>query len=167
MWWRLKHLWKPAEPIRIICKQIDFTEPTSNHWASYDYGDNYDARFTIRGAVQRGDEILVVLRSGNIGRYRLFSVLPDFTGIGDSKVRATGIGYYKKAPVRSVSIPLLPAPKIKALLTDGSGGPRSCNGQLFDLQSGSLVPTSDQWKILVRNEACRARTSEMRATSNL
>jgi hypothetical protein len=165
MWRLLRWLLRPTEPPRIIYRQVDFTQYNKTKWASYDYGDNYDTRFTIRGFVQRGDEILIVLRSGRIGRYRLFSVTPDFTGIGDYKVRATAIGYYRKAPVRVLSIPLLPAPKIKALLTDGSRGIRSSNSQLSDLQGGSLITASEQWKILVRNEASRARASEMCSAS--
>ena len=182
MWKKLKLLknlltLRPTSLISI--KTIDFTRPSREYWDSFDYGENYDARFTIktRGYICVGDEILIRLRSGRIGRYALFSVQRDFTGQADYKVHAMAIGY-ESTPIRVKAINVtsrpvvrpilaLPAPKIKALLGEGSRGIRSSDSRLPDISDGTIIPASELWKVHARNEACGSRTNPLRATDHM
>jgi hypothetical protein len=144
-------------------RSIDFTRTTKEHWAGYDNGDAYDTQFTIRGAkIAFGDYMLVRMQSGRIARYRVFSVRRDYTGRADWVVRATAIGY---VPMVEQAMP--PVSKIKGLLGDGSGGIRSNASQPAHLPNGFTKPTSEFWKILVRDEVSRDRTNSMRTTGNL
>jgi hypothetical protein len=154
--------WKPR-PYR----SINFIRTLKNHWAKFDGGDNYDARFIVRGEkVAYGDTLLVRMQSGRIGRYRVFSVQHDYTGRADWQVHATGLGYMWEAPPVPQPL-LLPAPKIAGLLTDGSRWVRSNTGELAHLPRGFTKPASEFWKIFTRDEANCNRPDSMRTTSNL
>lgn len=156
--------WPPRPPV--LRRTLDFTRPRDDHWASYDGGDNYDAYFTIRGAVAHGDTIVVAMQSGRAGCYKLFSVRPDFMGEGDWKAQGIRTGYWSEVPL----VPKLDTtshPKIKGLLGDGTRWIRSNSGELAHLPSGFTKPASDFWKVLCRDEARRGWADSIRATGNL
>jgi hypothetical protein len=160
----LKALFRPKpEPWRSL---VDFSDPRPNHWANYNGGTNFEAHFTIRGQVALGDEILVGMSSGRVGRYRLYSVRPDFVDGADWKAQGMAIGYWGGMPTTTRPRPIA-EPEIKGLLGDGSRWVRSDKGELAHLPSGFTKPTSDFWKILCRDEACHQGTDRMRATSDL
>jgi len=160
MWWqKLKAFLLPPETLTIY-RLLDFTKPALNHWIRFDGGDNNNAMFTARGEVHFGDYILVRCRSGRVGRYRCFSVRPDFTGEADYKIQAVAIGYW--------SAPTAYPPKpIKGLLGDGTRWVRSDKGELAHLPSGFTKPASEFWKILARNEACNRHSSRIDSTGNM
>ena len=159
--------WRKPKPPVLDNVTVDFTRPTTGHWASFEGGDNFDARFSICGRVAKGDEILVRLCSGSIGRFCLFSVLPNFKG-GEATTLARGILVARLRPIKRVVPKLcLPAPKIAGLLGDGTGGLRSHPSELVDLSSGFTEPASSFWKVLARNEARSARASQLRAAGYL
>lgn len=153
--WRF--LWKLTrkKPQPKVFRSINFVEATKDHRAVFVGGNCYDARFDIRGQIAYGDEILVRMRSGRIGRYRVFSVQKDFSGNSDWLVRATGVGYQET----SKQIPQLPCHNARWV--------RSDTGELAHLPSGFTKPASEFWKILVRDQASRDRTNSMRTTGNL
>src|SRR5271168_726060 len=154
-------LWPPPKP-PVLRRVIDFTHPREDHWASFDGGNNFDARFTIRGNVAFGDQILVAMQSGRIGCYRLFSVRSDFTGKANWKAQGMAVAYWTEAEsIQRVVKPALP--KVKGLLGNGSGWIRSDSGQLAHLPSGFTKPASEFWKVLCRDEACNRRSNSMRA----
>lgn len=168
-WKMLKQLLWPQhklEPI-VLWRIHDFTKPSSIHWAGFDMGDNYGAHFTLRtnGVVKVGDEILVTMRSGRVGRYRIFSGRRDFTGRADYRVEATAIGY-ADSPVQRLPMeprPVsLPTPKVTALLGDGTWSTRSDNGKLSDLSGGTPIGASELWKVHARNEAGSRRSNPLR-----
>jgi hypothetical protein len=163
--------WVPrTEPI-VIRKTLDFINPSVWHWAGFDYGDNYEAHFTIRGMVARGDYILVRLRSGRIGRYQLYSVLPDFTGTADYKAIGAAVGYHSYEVSNSLNGIKKPALLLLAKnptpFDNIPRGPRPYSGELSNLSSGAIVPASDVWKLQVRNEARGTWAGSMRAASDL
>jgi hypothetical protein len=141
--------------IQLASRVIDLTEPTEDHWGIFEGGDNFDARFTMHGDVAKGDEILVRMQSGRIARYCAFSCIHNFCGPGEWKVRACICGY-EKEPVQ-----------IKGLLTAGSTSVRSGPSQPSTLSSGFTEPASGFWKILARDEACRAGADRLRTAGNL
>lgn len=119
--------------------------------------------FTVRGDVRTGDYILVRLRSGRIGRYRVFSCIWNFAHPGTCQIRAVAIGYWTP-PACSVKLPNRP---IKGLLGDGTRWVRSDKGELAHLPRGFTKPASEFWKILARHEACNRHTSRIDATGNM
>lgn len=119
--------------------------------------------FTVCGEVRYGDYILVRLRSGRVGRYRVFSVHPDFSGKGHAKILAAAIGYWQE-PTRVAPKPVKP---IKGLLGDGTRWVRSDTGELAHLPSGFTKSASEFWKILARNEACYRHTSRIDAAGDM
>jgi hypothetical protein len=158
----LKELLFPPKPLPALRCMIDFTRPTKDHWASFEGGDNFHARFVIKGNVRHGDEILVRMQSRRKGCYRLYSVHRDWSRLGDWRCAGMAVGYWDDPPV-----PEKVAPKIKGLLSDGTRWVRSDTGELAHLSSGFTKPASEFWKILARNEARRGWTDSMRATGNL
>lgn len=169
MWKRLKQwLGRTQQLTPPEFRLIDFTKPTATHWAGFDGGNNYDACFTIKCArpLHFKDYILVRLQSGRIGRYRVFSALPDFSRVADWKVRAVAVGYWE--PDRTMAHnPSRPAPKTQGLLCAPTGGIRPPVSQSPALPRGFTKPTSDFWKVFARDEACHRRTSTVRAGGNL
>lgn len=161
LWWRQRK----SNPLPVHCT-ISFINPSKERWAGFDGGDNNDARFTVRGNVKIDDEILIRMQSGRIGRYRLFSVLRDWMGVGDWKVKAVAVGY-QTTPRVIEGVEQNPAPKIKGLLGDGTRWVRSSSGELAHLPSGFTKPSSEFWEILCRDEACHRRAGSMRSASNL
>lgn len=150
----------------LVSRLIDFTDPFPNHWADFEGGDNFNARFSIRGNVAKGDEIIVRLRSGKHGYYSLYSVLRDFTGVADWK--ASGCLVDVQDPHTSIISPNpIPAPKIKGLLCSENGRVQPDAGKLAPLQSGFTDSTSDFWKILCRDEARSSRTDRIRSAGYL
>lgn len=147
---------------QILWRVIDFTHPIVEHWAQFDGGGVYDAMFTIRGQVHRGDQILVRLKSGRIGRFSLFSCQRDFFGLGDYRVRGCIVGYHDR-PRAAETGPTT----IKGLLTDGGRSLRPGLGESPNISSGFTKPASEFWKILARNEAGHARASSIRTASHL
>lgn len=166
MWQLLKRLLWPPEPISLLRRVIDFTTPRKNHWLNFEGGDNFDARFAIRGQVARGDEVLVRMQSGRIGCYSLFSVIRDFTGVADWKARGAAIGYTDRMVLHQRTAPCA-KPEVTRLLSDGTWRVQSDSSKLADLQSGFTQPTSEFWKIRARNEARRDWTDSLRPTSHL
>jgi len=156
---------KPS-PIQLVSRQVDFTEPTLTHWANFEHGSNYNAHFAIRGDVAKGDEILVRMQSGRVARYCLYSAIRDFHGVADWKVVGCICGYESPRQI-VLEHDKAPAPKIKGLLGDGSGSLRSSPSKPPDLPSGFTEPTSEFWKVLARDEACRARADRLRTAGNL
>jgi hypothetical protein len=155
MWRLLKGLWGP-KPAPHPTKLHNFTQPTRDRWASFEGGDNFDARFSIRGcAVARGDQIFVRMRSGLVARFSLFSVLRDFTGQADWRVRGCILGYWKNGT---------PSKRQTSLVV---GRIQPDPSKLAYLQIGFTKPTSEFWKILARNEACSLGTNRLRAGSHL
>lgn len=148
IWKALKEsLGRGTPPTPVVSRRIvDFTRSTKDHWIKFEGGDNYNAMFNIRGACKMGDDILVCMSSGRIGRYRIFSLLPDFTGVGDYRARAVGVCYWPKASVdpRPSATPVV---KIKGLLGDGTRWVRSDKGELAHLPSGFTKPASEFWKV--------------------
>jgi hypothetical protein len=157
---------KPSTTVTYLSREIDFTRPTLKQWASYEGGDNFSAQFRIRGNVANGDEILIPMRSGRIGRYCLYSVLRDFSGTADWKVRGCAVGYQKFSETTSPICQVV-KPAIKGLLGDGSRGLQPNSSQLAHVQGSFTEPTSEFWKILVRDEARSARADRMRTASHL
>jgi len=166
--WSLRRLFQKPKPLkaRPIHFVYDFTKPEKNHWIAFEGGDNYAAKFRITGDVKAYDDVLVRLKSGRIGRYRLFSVLRDFSGASDWTALGMAIGYWSE-PQQEASMAAKPDPKIKGLLGDGSGGLRSDPGESSALSSGFTLPSSEFWKVLERNEACHRRAGSMRSGSDL
>lgn len=132
----------------------------------FDGGDNYDARFIIRGYVAKGDEILVRMQSGRLCRYQLFSVLPDFSGKANWKARGIAIEYWhtRETTQHRVEPVLVPKP---SLAPAPAPSVRPDRGQLATLQSGFTLPTSEFWKVRARNEASSARANSIRPASYL
>lgn len=165
MWPFLRKLLVPVRN-SVVTNIIDFREPRLDHWASFEGGDNFDARFSIRGRVAKGDEIIVRMRSGRSCSYQLFSVRPDFTRDADWVVRGCVVGWFQQGR-------LVPeakrnaGPSAQRLLGSGSGGIQSYPSELAPLSDGFTYPTSEFWKIRARNEACSARANQLRATGNL
>lgn len=161
IWKRIKQLLWPRSTVPVVLWRIhDFTYPDKNHWAGFDLGDTYVSYFTLRtnGVVKVGDEILVNMRSGRVGRYHIYSVRRDFTGGADYKVTAAAYGYVPK----TVEV-AMPAPrKTPLLLTDGSGGSKPYSGELSDIPSSIALPTSEFWKVHARDEANHRRPNPMR-----
>jgi hypothetical protein len=155
----LRWFWKP-KPQPLHC-MIDFTKSRKDHWAGFDGGDNHDAMFSIVGHVQIGDELLIRMQSGRIGRYRVFSRFFDPTGVVDWHIRATAIGYLSEERC------LAPMVKVQGLLGDGSGRLRSDSSQSTPLSSGFIEPSGDFWKVLCRDEARRGWTDSMRTTGDM
>lgn len=149
-----------------VVRLVNFTRPRPDHWASFEGGDNFDAQFLVRGGVSKGDEIFVLMESGRVGCYQLFSVIRDFTGKADWRVRGCAVGYFKDGkPVQDeVEAPSLPVPR---LASDKAWGVRSYASELAPLPVGFTEPTSEFWKIRARNEARSARASQLRATGDL
>lgn len=147
-------------------RTVDFSQPSPSKWAKFEGGDNFDACFRINGDVRKGDEILVPMASGRIGRYCLFSVLPDFRSGATWMVRSCAIGYEDRQTlvIRHDSVP---TPTIKGLLGDGTGRSRPDFSQSLVISSGFTQPTSEFWKILVRDEARRSRSNSMRTANHL
>lgn len=149
-----------------IYRLIDFTRPSKEHWAKFEGGDNYDAMFLVRGCIQRRDEILVRLRSGRVGRYQVFSCVPDFSGIGDCRIRCIAMGYWDVEKPMAIRLPKVPT-QIKGLLGDGTRWLRSSSSEPSDISFGLADKTGEFWKVQCRAEACSRRTSSVCAGGNL
>jgi hypothetical protein len=161
MWQFLRTWLNPPKPVMLSCV-LDFTKPTNERWARFEGGDNFDAHFTVRGFVAKGDEILVRMCSGRVGRYCLFSVLRDFSSRSDWKVRGCATGYQ--------GMPRTYTPfrrPIKGLLGPAPRSLQPNPSQPLALSCGFTDPASEFWKILARNEACCARADKLRATGDL
>src|SRR5580765_8024761 len=165
--WRfLRMMLWPPKPPTCVRKMINFTRPRKGHWADFKGGTNFDAQFIICGNVAKGDEIFVSMQSGRIGCYSLFSVLQNFSGVGEWKARGCLVRLYENARPLSCFDPQ-PRRRIAGLLGDGSGRVQPDSGKLAPLSSGFTEPTSEFWKIFVRDEACRNRADSLRTAGNL
>lgn len=162
MWRFLRRLFPPSPTAPTIYRVVDFTKPIEGHWAAYEGGDNFDARFIVCGKVCRNDEILIRLKSGRIGRYHLFSVLPDFSGVANWRVRACILGYYGEA-----TSPRSKVVKIKGLLADGSRWLQPHTSEPIALPSSSLESTSEQGDLLTWDEAYGEWADSLRSGNNL
>lgn len=157
MWKRLKALFLPTPP-DWLCRSVDFTRPTKEHWAKFQGGENYDARFLVRGQVAVGDEIRIKMRSGRIGCFRIRSRRLDFMGSGDYIVQAIALGYASDSP---------PQLELKGLPVKGPRWVRSDSGELAHLPSGFTKPASEFWKILARDASSGTGTDSVCAKRDL
>lgn len=161
MWWRtlfLRRFSKPTPKTTLSPSSIhDFTQQTPAHWAGFDGGDNFAARFTIKAPVKTGDDILVKLRSGRIGKYHLYSVRSTFDEHGGIfKCLGCAIQYKEKHDLA------LAETKIAAPTNKAVRGPRPSNDGVSDVSSGVVVRPCEYWKVLARIEATNRGSDSMR-----
>jgi hypothetical protein len=167
MWRLLKSLLIPPKPIPLgPTRVIDFSTPRRGHWIKFEGGDNFDAQFVVCGSVTKGDDVLVLMQSGRIGRYTLFSVLRDFRGGAEWRVRGVAIGYWPLDLLRQKSVPSTPR-AIKGLLGDGSRRVQPNLGQSSPLPDGFTKSSSEFWAVLGCNETHCAGANSCRTTSNM
>lgn len=166
MWRFLRRFLTPPSTQVYLSRVLDFTRPNPEYWLDFVGGDNFDAHFLIRGDVAQGDDVLVRMQSGRIGRYTLFSVRSTFMAQAHWKARGIFICYQKTIPTLAV-LSAFPEHQIKGLLGPGLGRIRPDPSKFIDLPLGFTLPSSEFWKILARNEVCCGRTGLLRTTSNL
>lgn len=160
MWRFLQSLFqRKSAPVITYHRTIDYTKPHRNHWLDYRGGDPYGASFDVRGPVARGNDVLVRMRSGRIGRFTVYSVRKDFTGMADWKATGAFI-CYEPAPATEHR-------PIKGLLGDGTGSVRSDKSKPALLSSGFTEPSSEFWEVLCRDEARHSWADPVRATGRL
>lgn len=165
MFERLRNLLWPKPPVKLR-QIIDFRYPRIGHWARFDGGDNFDARFTVRGKIALHDDIIVRMQSGRSGRYRVFSRQCLSASLDKWRIGTIAIGYWEDICTKPKPV-TTPATSIKGLLGDGPGWVRSDKGELAHIPSSLAKSSGDFWKILCRDEACHQRTGSRSAASNL
>lgn len=162
-----QRLWGTTTETTLSPCELDFVEPTPERWAEFIGGDNLAARFQIKGNVKLGDDILVRLESGRIGRYHVYSCRPDFCQPSLSNVLAAGICYketYEPVVVEPDVSNTLWDPAYPKFVDCGVRGLQPSNGGVPDLSSGFTRGSSKFWEVLTRNEAVGRRTSASRKT---
>lgn len=146
----------------LLPRELDFVEPTPEKWAEFVGGDNLAARFRVKGNVKLGDDILVQLESGRIGRYHIYSCRPEFHQPWFFNVLAAGICYketYEPVVAKPDTGDTLWDPAYPKFVDCGTGGLQPSDGRVPDLSSGFTRGSSEFWKVLARDEAVSHRAN--------